>query len=341
MAVRDIFSANESLYNVRFGEKERKKARELFRAGITDPKDAYFAIITGKVINPSDIKRDNKKKLNSYSPKSAKTIKTKNSKGIDTESMVDDDTKVTFDVDAYYNQSEYARNELRIAEENARRKQHFKDIFDNWKVDFASAKIVSKYLESEQDFINLERVAKTKEGLIDSLYYNPIPQSRMFSNRQTEVFYSAEDFVRHIEQNRELGIDPDYSISYYQFDFEFPIELKMYVENTDKELKFTKGILITRATNPYLRTQGEVILPEQIKHLPDSCFYNCSASLIQLPTTLRSIGERCFLQSNSLIEINIPEGVQEIDENCFYKYNYKLQHQFKSFHKIVLKVVDI
>ena len=301
MAVRDIFSANESLYNVRFGEKERKKARELFRAGITDPKDAYFAIITRKVINPSDIKRDNKKKIISYSPKSAKTIKTKNSKGIDTESMVDDDTKVTFDVNAYYNQSEYARNELIIAEENARRKQHFKDIFDNWKLDFASAKIVSKYLKSEQDFINLERVSKTKEGLIDSLFYNPIPQSRMFSSRQTEVFYSAEDFVRHMEQNNELGIDPDHSISCYQFDFEFPIYLKTYVENTDKELKFTKGVSITREANPYLNTQGEVILPEVIENLPDSCFYECSASLIQLPTTLRSIEGWCFEHSESLI----------------------------------------
>ena len=36
IAVRDIFSSNESLYNVRFGEKERKKAKELFLRSLED-----------------------------------------------------------------------------------------------------------------------------------------------------------------------------------------------------------------------------------------------------------------------------------------------------------------
>ena len=82
-------------------------------------------------------------------------------------------------------------------------------------------------------------------------------------------------------------------------------------------MKFTKGVSITREANPYLNTQGEVILPEVIENLPDSCFYECSASLIQLPTTLRSIEGWCFEHSESLIEINIPEGVTSIGETCF------------------------
>ena len=106
IGLKEIFQANESLYNVRFGENERKKAKKLYRAGLRDSRQAYFAIVIKE--NVYDIKRDNKTKISSHLPKHPQSIKVTKSKGLNTEKMVEEN-QIGFDINRYFNNSDYVR----------------------------------------------------------------------------------------------------------------------------------------------------------------------------------------------------------------------------------------
>lgn len=294
IGLKEIFQANESLYNVRFGDKERKKAKKLYRAGLRDSRQAYFAIVIKE--NVYDIKKDNKTKINPYLPKHPQSIKVAKSKGLNTEKMVEE-TQIGFDINRYFNNSDYVRT------------------MDSWKLDRHSSLVVAKYLQTEQDYINFTKVSKSKEEVIPSFRYNPINKSRLFVNRETKVYHTLEYFLDCIFQDDEIGIEFNKPIFCYKFDFEFPIELLELVPNG--RLNFNKGILITRESNPYLKTTGTVILPDEIIRLPDKCFLGCLASEIKFPKGLKSLGEECFSFSGSLTEVEIPEGVTHIGDRCF------------------------
>ena len=57
---------------------------------------------------------------------------------------------------------------------------------------------------------------------------------------------------------------------------------------------------------------GEVIVPEGVTHIDDWAFSGSHVRKIELPSTLRTFGDRVFDGCGNLIEIIIPEGLQEL-----------------------------
>lgn len=55
--------------------------------------------------------------------------------------------------------------------------------------------IVSKYFNSNQDFINLIKVNKKYKDLIECFKFNPISDPQLFVNIETQHFYKNDDFI--------------------------------------------------------------------------------------------------------------------------------------------------
>ena len=65
--------------------------------------------------------------------------------------------------------------------------------------------IVGKYLETPADFVNVMRVCSKYQHLTAMYKFNPIGDTSLFENIQTQHFYKKMDFV-HIIPNDALSM---------------------------------------------------------------------------------------------------------------------------------------
>ena len=68
----------------------------------------------------------------------------------------------------------------------------------------------------------------------------------------------------------------------------------------------------------------EVVLSEGLETISDEAFYRVRMSTIELPKSLKTIGNSAFMYCYSLAYINIPEGVTSVGNQAFYNC-YNLQ----------------
>ena len=59
--------------------------------------------------------------------------------------------------------------------------------------------IIGKYFESNNDYINIMKVAKRYHDLAEMYHYNPISDTDLFVNIETQYFYSLRDVFLQIE----------------------------------------------------------------------------------------------------------------------------------------------
>ena len=82
---------------------------------------------------------------------------------------------------------------------------------------------------------------------------------------------------------------------------------------------------------------GECEVPEGVTSIGKCCFEYCKLlTSIPLPTSLRSICDRAFSNTN-ILTIRIPEGMTSIGEYCFYYYSSLTSIQLPS---TLLKIGD-
>ena len=72
------------------------------------------------------------------------------------------------------------------------------------------------------------------------------------------------------------------------------------------------------------RNIREVVLSEGLETISDEAFYRVRMSTIELPKSLKTIGNSAFVDCSSLAYINIPEGVTSVGNQAFYNC-YNLQ----------------
>ena len=69
--------------------------------------------------------------------------------------------------------------------------------------------IVGKYFETNRDFINLMKVCRSYNDIVSAYHFNPISDTSLFENMQTQVFYNKED----LRKNKSNMFD--YRINYH------------------------------------------------------------------------------------------------------------------------------
>lgn len=158
--------------------------------------------------------------------------------------------------------------------------------------------IIGKYFESNKDFINIMKVCKKYKELVSMYFFNPISDTTLFENLQTQHFYKKQDI------NKKLINKYQYIYWYYEY--------YNNIKNKNNNDIYKNVIFNNRKINK---------IPNYITKLDDSIYYDCkNLTDIELPNTLKDLGCHTFSNS-SLIEINIPEGITKIDNECFCRCN--------------------
>ena len=66
---------------------------------------------------------------------------------------------------------------------------------DEWEMTIDVMMIVGKYLESNNDYINLMKICKRYHDLVEMYHYNLIGDCELFENMETQHFYHKKDFA--------------------------------------------------------------------------------------------------------------------------------------------------
>ena len=88
-----------------------------------------------------------------------------------------------------------------------------------------------------------------------------------------------------------------------------------------KAIGSTAFVSYNSATQTYdpNTTVTSIVLPEGIESIEDSAFFKCHGLRnIQLPLTLKRMGQQAFDECTALVELSIPEGITEIPS--FFAY---------------------
>ncbi|ELP84586.1 hypothetical protein EIN_171810 [Entamoeba invadens IP1] len=168
------------------------------------------------------------------------------------------------------------------------------------KLDRYSAMICSKFLQNENDFINLVSVCKKFQEIPSMFHYNPIPlttiSKKLFSKMESEYIYTPRP-------NTIIQPSPHETVIWY------PVE---YDEcNPKMDAKHYKRVVFTLSLHKTLEQipnfvfkvkRGGVSLNREILH--------------KLPSSVRVIGQKWYT-FNTLSDVTIPTHITQLDKNAF------------------------
>ncbi|KAL7714416.1 Leucine rich repeat protein bspa family [Entamoeba marina] len=144
-------------------------------------------------------------------------------------------------------------------------------------LDSYSMLLCSKFLKILNDFINIICVCKKFQETTEKLRFNPISikSLKLFPKIQTQHLYNEDD----IKIN---GIDK-YEI-WYKVNYDDYLKCKENIK--------CHNVIYTRED----RNRYENEIPNEVTIISSDCFTYCSSlRSINLPSTLKSLGERCFM----------------------------------------------
>jgi len=199
--------------------------------------------------------------------------------------------------------------------------------------------ILGKYFEENKDFINVMKVCKKYEELVEMYHFNPISNISLFENIQTQHFYNQEDI-----NNKKNGLykyiywivtNADEVINY----------LKNKINNIENENKEYKNISIDKNIQEkdivfikkyypninikefdFKNSNCDINTLPDINNLIIKNLPNDTACLIGNTTNkfsfvikegITSIGKYCFFNCTALTNIELPTTLIEINDCSF------------------------
>ena len=179
--------------------------------------------------------------------------------------------------------------------------------------------IIGKYFEKETDYVNVMRVCKKYHDLVQMYHFNPISDTSLFKNMETQHFYKKEDI-----KNKKEGM--------YQYIYWYEVDYKHRMSSLNSIYKRISLNSINQEmneneddVNENLRLipidNGIITIPEGIQLIKHDCFKDCQTlTNIQLPSSLIDIEHGAFYNTN-IKEVTIPDGVTkyECKEPLFMK----------------------
>ncbi|ELP92532.1 hypothetical protein EIN_276510 [Entamoeba invadens IP1] len=185
--------------------------------------------------------------------------------------------------------------------------------------------IISKYLETIKDFINLELVCKKFRENMEKFHFNPIPLNiktlGYFPNIETLHLWDVKDetFGNGFMTNTEEKVDNENKTvlnrKFFRIIVWFNVNFETVDRNKNRNIEFKN---VTYTEND--RKKFGNIIPSSVKSIGNFCFGHCNKlSSIIIPLSVTSIGGYCFSWCSSLTSVTIPSSVTLIGHSCFYK----------------------
>lgn len=184
-----------------------------------------------------------------------------------------------------------------------------------WQLTVDFIMIVGKYLRWNKDYINLMKVTYKYEELVSMYKFNPISDTTLFENIQTQHFYNKCDVKK--KKKGMFRYIHWYKVSYEKVKNEKPNEIFRRIELNQK-VNNGGGWPIPHDNQPPIKIENHsCTIPEVITSIGNRCFYHIKdLTSVQLPSRLKEIGENAFC-STRLVSITIPWGVTSIGPSCF------------------------
>ncbi|ELP90188.1 hypothetical protein EIN_482120 [Entamoeba invadens IP1] len=191
------------------------------------------------------------------------------------------------------------------------------------KIDSYHVMIVSKYFDTIKDFINLELVCKKFGDTMEKFHFNPIPlifkTLGYFSNIETLHLWNREDetfgngFLIKKLQNGDNEDIPVFKKAFYKIIVWFNVDFETVDQNKSRNIEF-KNVTYTRDD----REKFGNIIPSSVTSIGEKCFNWCSyLSNITIPLSVTSFSDWCFIGCSSLSSMIIPSNVTSIGDYCF------------------------
>ena len=107
---------------------------------------------------------------------------------------------------------EYSEGKLEYGDENfAEYQKELNEQKEKWEVKTYVMMIVGKYFETNNDYINVMKLNTRYRELTQMYHFNPIPDTSLFENMETQYLYSKGD-------KKQEGIERH--VYWYQVDYE-------------------------------------------------------------------------------------------------------------------------
>jgi hypothetical protein len=139
--------------------------------------------------------------------------------------------------------------------------------------------IVGKYFESNEDFINLMKVCKKYQELVDMYHFNPIQDARLFTNHiQTQHFYgpiTSNTTVYDVDKYIHHDTSPtDYYFAETYHKSEFKDQLTLAVKNNEAMLNKAANEFNFKMTNKIVYDNMEAYKQNNIQDILLSSAYD-------------------------------------------------------------------
>ncbi|ELP86676.1 hypothetical protein EIN_289480 [Entamoeba invadens IP1] len=206
------------------------------------------------------------------------------------------------------------------------------------KVDVFSIQIIAKYLQTNSDFLNIIQICKKFRYVLDRFRENPIALSldnkKLFQCIETQVFYTPFDYSLpglnlHVYLYRVSYSEYKKKSSQYEI-YKSVTYTKEDVDNygvlIPKEVNSISSKAFSKEDDDFDDDQDEekndsiktIIIPKNVTELYESAFEDCTFESIELPDTIRYIGNNAFSSCGNLKEMVLPETLKVIPNECFY-----------------------
>jgi len=223
---------------------------------------------------------------------------------------------------------------------------------NNTKIDRYSMMIISKYLNSINDYKNIEESTKEYKGIRKQFRYNPITldqeenTKKIFKNSETYYIYGRDDDpIKSIDNmidtyNKIICFADIYYDEYKDLlkkhgDKLMKVTFKSVIFNRQSVIKILNRnwindileftipndsniSLILNKCFIHCTNLTSINIPSNVISIGDQCFYSCyNLTSISIPSSVTSIGDECFNYCTNLTSINIPSSVISIGDACF------------------------
>ncbi|ELP84775.1 hypothetical protein EIN_075240 [Entamoeba invadens IP1] len=208
--------------------------------------------------------------------------------------------------------------------------------------------IVSKYLMTINDFINLELVCKKFDGNMEKFHFNPIPLNyktlRYFPNIETLHLWDVKDknfkngLITNTVENGDCENKGVLKKKFFRIIVWSSVDFKIVNRNKSRNIEF-KNVTYTqnyknkfgnniprRVTSIGYKCFSEcssltsITIQSSVTSIGAWCFFDCiNLSSITIPSSVTSIGIQCFGECSSVRSVNIPSSVKSISDGCFCK----------------------
>lgn len=217
---------------------------------------------------------------------------------------------------------------------NGKEKEVKKD--DNFRLTIDYMMIVGKYFESNNDFINTMKINHRYQELVSMYYFNPISDTTLFENLETQHFYNENDLnnqlqdkFRYINWTRNYFYSEKGNLVNKITGFNILIA-KVFVKNKRQELKTTGVLIIPNKLD-------EDLIEEVNSYLNDKIYKYLNQTINDVIRDDDSDGDAYFDFDNSSAEENNFISDYEDEE---YEYNQIENNQIENIERNEIENIE-